>query len=707
MILRSPFRAAVTVAVALFAAAPVARAQQLPVPVGAPVGADSAPTLPPPGSSPSASSPSTSSSPSSSPSASSPSASSPSASSPSAGGATARFVQVSGRGFGHGRGLGQWGSYGYAVDLGWTSARILDHYYGGTVAGTLNPPPVQRVRLQSFDGKAVTIVQPRGTLSFGVASLSSAGAAPTGALTPVVAGSGATVAASGDAGPTVPGVVAVASAGPGVPVVAAGSSPPALPAPGSSDTVPPPVTPAPVTPAGSVAAPGGLSAASAVAVRIQQIGTNRWQISDGPGCDGPFTPRSVLEGPAVLFTVDPSGGSLDASRNPDPAEMIQVCVGSVRRAYRGALVAATEGSATRLISVVPMEAYLRSVVPSESPPKWADRPNGIEALKAQSVAARSYAAAERRSGPANTCDTTACQVYRGRGEFRGGSFTSFEDARTDRAIAETAGVVRLWPNGSVVRTEFSSSTGGWTAPGEFPVVADEGDATTANPYRQWTVRLPVERLEAGRGLGSFVGAEVTRRDGTGPDGGRARRVRLSFTGGAVDLPSSELSGRFGFRSSYYSLAVMERPAGTTLDVGDVFQPTDSVVAAAAGAPSSGSSGPAPGVSPSDGGAVMAGTPDVLPGPDAVIAGAGLAPADSSASSGGARTATTVRRRTSATPTTKPAPATNPPATNTPATNPPATNPAPARNAAPATTARAGGGPGPVPVGARPATNVSS
>ncbi len=615
---------------------------------------------------------------------------------------------MSGRGFGHGRGLGQWGSYGYAVDLGWTSARILDHYYGGTVAGTLNPPPVQRVRLQSFDGKAVTIVQPRGTLSFGVASLSSAGAAPTGALTPVVAGSGATVPASVDAAPTVPGVVAVASAGSGVPVVAAGSSPPVLPAPGSGDTVPAPAAPAPVAPAGSVSAPGGLSAASAVAVRIQQIGANRWQVSDGPGCDGPFTPRTVLEGPAVLFTVDPSGGSLDASRNPDPAEMIQVCVGSVRRAYRGSLVAATEGSATRLVNVVPMEAYLRSVVPSESPPKWADRPNGIEALKAQSVAARSYAAAERRSGPANTCDTTACQVYRGRGEFRGGSFTSFEDSRTDRAIAETAGIVRLWPNGSVVRTEFSSSTGGWTAPGEFPVVADEGDATTANPYRQWTVRLPVERLEAGRGLGSFVGAEVTRRDGTGPDGGRARRVRLSFTGGAVELPSSELSGRFGFRSSYYSLAVMERPAGTTLDVGDVFQPTDSVVAAAAGAAasgssgSSGSSGPASAVTPADGGAVMAGTPDVVPGPDAVIAlaGAGPSPATSPAPSGAGRTTTTVRRRTAAASTTKP--------TTNPATNPATPSAgASAGGSSPATTARSGSTPGPVPVGARPATNVSS
>ncbi len=561
-----------------------------------------------------------------------------------------RFLQVTGRGFGHGRGLGQYGSYGYAVDLGWAAPRILDHYYGGTVAGTLNPPPIQRVRLQSFDGKTVTIVQPKGTLAVGVASLSANGATPSGAVAPVQAGAVAAPGSGSGSGSGSTGDVA-ASTVPvsAVPVVAA-ASPPVLPTPGSADTVP---TTAPASVPSSPAGAGGVAAASAVALRVQQLGPNRWQLSEGPGCEGPFTPRTVLEGPGVLFTVDPSGATLDPSRNPDPADMIQVCVGSARRAYRGDLVATTEGSTTRLVNVVAMESYLRSVVPAESPPKWADRPNGIEALKAQSVAARSYAAAERRSGAANTCDTTACQVYRGRGEFRGGSFTSFEDTRTDRAIAETAGIVRLWPNGSVVRTEFSSSTGGWTAPGEFPVIADEGDATTANPYRQWTVRLSAERLEAGRNLGSFVGAEVIRRDGTGPDGGRARRVRLTFTGGSVDIASSELSGRFGFRSSYYSLAVMERAAGTSIDVGDVFQPTDAAVAAAAASGSgsgsasgSGSgSGSSAGTAPPDTGPVLAGSPDT--------AGSGAVAAAAVTTAAPARSTTTTSRRRSSTTTTAP------------------------------------------------------
>ncbi len=45
---------------------------------------------------------------------------------------------ISGRGWGHGVGLSQWGAYGFA-SRGWTYDRILAHYYRGT---TLGPAPV-------------------------------------------------------------------------------------------------------------------------------------------------------------------------------------------------------------------------------------------------------------------------------------------------------------------------------------------------------------------------------------------------------------------------------------------------------------------------------------------------------------------------------------------------------------------------------------
>lgn len=46
-------------------------------------------------------------------------------------------VTLVGHGWGHGYGMGQYGAYGYVVDQGWTSGMVLDHFYGGTTAGTI------------------------------------------------------------------------------------------------------------------------------------------------------------------------------------------------------------------------------------------------------------------------------------------------------------------------------------------------------------------------------------------------------------------------------------------------------------------------------------------------------------------------------------------------------------------------------------------
>ena len=64
----------------------------------------------------------------------------------------ASSVTLDGHGYGHGYGLSQWGAYGYAVDHGWSSAQILDHYYGGTVAASMPLDTRITVRLQLLDG---------------------------------------------------------------------------------------------------------------------------------------------------------------------------------------------------------------------------------------------------------------------------------------------------------------------------------------------------------------------------------------------------------------------------------------------------------------------------------------------------------------------------------------------------------------------------
>jgi hypothetical protein len=74
---------------------------------------------------------------------------------------------VEGTGFGHGRGLSQYGAYGWAVDYGRPYSWILDHYYGGTERGA-STSAAQRidVRLLSLDGvPGLQLVAPGGGIS--------------------------------------------------------------------------------------------------------------------------------------------------------------------------------------------------------------------------------------------------------------------------------------------------------------------------------------------------------------------------------------------------------------------------------------------------------------------------------------------------------------------------------------------------------------
>ena len=73
-------------------------------------------------------------------------------------------VVLDGHGNGHGFGLSQWGAYGYAVNRGYTSAQILDRYYGGTTSGSVPADTRVRVRLQDHDGQQTAVSVESGSL---------------------------------------------------------------------------------------------------------------------------------------------------------------------------------------------------------------------------------------------------------------------------------------------------------------------------------------------------------------------------------------------------------------------------------------------------------------------------------------------------------------------------------------------------------------
>jgi stage II sporulation protein D len=121
--------------------------------------------------------------------------------------------------------------------------------------------------------------------------------------------------------------------------------------------------------------------------------------------------------------------------------------------YRGRiLVYLNERGMLNLINELPVEDYLRGVVPSEMGP---EQYNQVEALKAQAVAARTYTLRNlgefSREGY-DICSTPRCQVYRG---------MAVEHPLSDRAIRETAGQVLLY-GGNLVDALYSSTCGGHT-----------------------------------------------------------------------------------------------------------------------------------------------------------------------------------------------------------------------------------------------------
>lgn len=378
------------------------------------------------------------------------------------------LVRFEGHGWGHGRGLGQYGSYGYAVDEGRDYSWILDHFYGGTTKGS----------------------KADGTISVKLTFLEGTTAAPVHMT--VTSGSAYTI---GDVKNT----------------FAAG-----------------------------------------------EYGRVRWNgagftIERGAACAGPWTTVQEV-GP------DARPEAKTAYVGDDHKQMLTVlqpvadktCDQWNKRTYRGSLMMARLDSVfTRVLNWVQMEQYLRGVVPRESPASWGDAGGGkgMEALKSQSVAARSYAWAESRHKDYKTCDTTQCQVYGG-AALNG---VRSEHANTDAAIAATAGEVRINAAGGVARTEFSSSTGGHTDGPSFTPVPDTGDDTAANPNHEWSASVTVESIQTRHPqIGTLRSIGVLGRNGLGSMGGRATEVQLVGSSGSVTLKGDgAIRGGLGLKSAWF------------------------------------------------------------------------------------------------------------------------------------------------------------
>jgi stage II sporulation protein D len=237
-------------------------------------------------------------------------------------------------------------------------------------------------------------------------------------------------------------------------------------------------------------------------------------------------------------------------------------------AYRGRVTLSSDGKLVQAIDTVGLEAYLKGVVPAEMPSSWSP-----EALKAQAVAARSYALANMAAGRAfDLYGDTRSQVFGG---------VKVESAAASAAVEATKGQVVLY-KGKVANTLFFSTSGGRTAsalestglaiPYLVPV-ADPYD--TASPYHDWgPVLFDVAVVAKRFKLASPVADLQTT---TGPSGRVKSLTVVSDDESQVTMTGNQVRGVLELRSTWFAPAFLQLlPASKTMTYGGAVSLTGRV-----------------------------------------------------------------------------------------------------------------------------------
>lgn len=399
---------------------------------------------------------------------------------------------ITGRGWGHGIGMSQWGAKGYA-EAGWSYKNILTHYYRSTTVSQLFKP-----------GTAVA----DNPLIYVNLDASKANRASWTVL-PGTAGQRLVIN----------GVVA------------------------------------PATTAYTFKASGST-------VYVYASNGTLWKTLTG-------TVGVRQQSGDLVQVVDASG--------PDP---------NTYNVYRGFLRVTGVDSKVKLVNAVPLESYLRGVVPCESGSTW-----HIESLKAQAVAARSYAFDSAypdgtapggvAATPKELYCTTYSQVYRGvgKGADRTALTTVWEKATTDLAISSTNAMM-VWYSGSPVKTFFFSSSGGYTGsleelwgPSSDPYwgtvntsVIDQYEASAVSPTN-WAISWGAPIKYTGTALASKLGysSPVVAVTVTRGSGNFVKTVTLRLANGTVlSFTADRFRSKLGLKSCKFWIAgAATIPAGST------------------------------------------------------------------------------------------------------------------------------------------------
>lgn len=290
--------------------------------------------------------------------------------------------------------------------------------------------------------------------------------------------------------------------------------------------------------------------ASAKKATIESTAT--WAVTDGAGSRVVLDPGVLTFKPKLVVAGHPDLQPPFTFAGKQPLVVNNV-------AYRGKLTVSGDGKLVSVIDTLGLEAYLKAVVPAEMPSAWPP-----EALKAQAVAARSYALANLATGrPFDLYGDTRSQVFGG---------VKVENAATSAAVDATKGQVVLY-DGKVADTLFFSTSGGRTAsalestginvPYLVPV-ADPYD--TASPYHDWGPVL-FDATLVGKQLKlplPIADLQTT----TGPSGRVKTLTAVLNDESQVRMSGNQVRGALELRSTWFTPALLQLlPRSKTMTYG--------------------------------------------------------------------------------------------------------------------------------------------
>jgi stage II sporulation protein D len=214
------------------------------------------------------------------------------------------------------------------------------------------------------------------------------------------------------------------------------------------------------------------------------------------------------------------------------------------RWYRGRVLVVQSGSGLVAVNYVDLEQYLYSVLGGEMNGNWPQ-----ESLKAQAVAARSYALYQRQNASNkiyDVGDTAAWQVYDGIEDESGG---------TQTAVNATASQVLIY-NGQIIEAVFHSSAGGCTENVEdvwiqaLPYLRSVPDFDQGSPVYQWAKNFSQSELSARiTGVGNVIALTPLKTSQCG----RIISMNVEGDAGKRTMKGDELRSALGLRSTLFTV----------------------------------------------------------------------------------------------------------------------------------------------------------